>query len=104
MIWNGRTHGHDRRLARAFAVFLSSFLAFLAGCLGEMPVVLGQLEKTQEAIAQTLPVGAEQITAGRVTATISFLASDELAGRETNSKEFEIASAYVAARFRVAGL
>ena len=103
MIWTGRTHGHDRRLARAFAVFFS-FLAFLAGCLGEMPLALGQLEKPQEAIAQALPVGAEQITAGRVTATISFLASDELAGRETNSKEFEIAAAYVAARFRGAGL
>ena len=98
MIWTGRTHGHDRRLARAFAVFFS-FLAFLAGCLGEMPLALGQLE-----IAQALPVGAEQITAGRVTATISFLASDELAGRETSSKEFEIAAAYVAARFRGAGL
>lgn len=49
-------------------------------------------------------VGSEQITEGRVTATISFLASDELGGRETNSKEFEIATAYVASRFRGAGL
>ena len=39
-----------------------------------------------------------------VTATVSFLASDEMAGRDTPSKEFNIASAYVAARFRGAGL
>ena len=51
MIWTGRTHGHDRRLDREFAVFFS-FLAFLAGCLGEMPLALGELEKPQEAIAQ----------------------------------------------------
>ncbi|MFN6140254.1 MAG: hypothetical protein ACK480_17345 [Planctomycetota bacterium] len=40
-----------------------------------------------------LPEGSEQIKSGKVTGTISFLASDELAGRETNSKEFEIAAA-----------
>jgi hypothetical protein len=45
-----------------------------------------------------------QITEGRVTATISFLASDELAGRATASPEFDIAAAYVASRFRGAGL
>jgi hypothetical protein len=39
-----------------------------------------------------------------VTATISFLASDEMAGRNTPSRELDIASAYVAARFRGAGL
>jgi len=69
-----------------------------------MPLAMGQLEKNQEPNLTALPLGTEQITAGRVTATISFLASDELAGRETNSKEFEIAAAYVAARFRGAGL
>ena len=104
MIWTGRTHGHDRRSARAVSSFFWLFLAFLAGWLGEMPLAMGQLEKNQEPNLTALPVGAEQITAGRVTATISFLASDELAGRETNSKEFEIAAAYVAARFRGAGL
>lgn len=104
MIWTGRTRGHDRRSARAVSSFLWLFLAFLAGWLGEMPLAMGQLEKNQEPNLTALPLGAEQITAGRVTATISFLASDELAGRETNSKEFEIAAAYVAARFRGAGL
>lgn len=45
----------------------------------------------------------ERVTEGSVTGTISFLASDELAGRGTLSREFTIASAYVASRFRAAG-
>ncbi len=39
-----------------------------------------------------------------VTSTVSFLASDEMAGRNTPSIELNIASAYVASRFRGAGL
>jgi len=64
----------------------------------------------QEAVltpAQSTPaqkVGLDEITEGRVTATISFLASDELAGRATGSDEFNIAARYVASRFRGAGL
>ncbi|MFO0012942.1 MAG: M28 family peptidase [Planctomycetota bacterium] len=53
---------------------------------------------------RALPVGIEQITEERVTGTIAFLASDELGGRGTGSPEFDIAAAYVAARFRGAGL
>jgi len=45
----------------------------------------------------------EQVTERSVTGTISFLASDEMAGRGTPSKEFIIATAYVASRFRAAG-
>lgn len=56
----------------------------------------------------TLPAGWERavnaINEKSVTATISFLASDELAGRGTPSTGYLIASAYVAARFRGAGL
>lgn len=48
--------------------------------------------------------GLSEITEGRVTATISFLASDELAGRATGSDEFNVAARYVASRFRGAGL
>ncbi|MFO0978706.1 MAG: M28 family peptidase [Planctomycetaceae bacterium] len=44
------------------------------------------------------------IQQGMVTSTISFLSSDEMAGRDTPSKELNIAAAYVAARFRGAGL
>lgn len=51
-----------------------------------------------------LPSGIEQIAEERVTGTIAFLASDELGGRGTGTPEFDIAAAYVAARFRGAGL
>ena len=58
----------------------------------------------QEASNPKLKPGLDEITEGRVTATISFLASDELAGRATGSAEFNIAAKYVASRFRGAGL
>ncbi len=45
----------------------------------------------------------EKVTENSVTGTISFLASDEMAGRGTPSKEFIIATAYVASRLRAAG-
>ena len=68
--------------------------------IGTPSMVLG----SQEAAAVTLQPGLDEITEGRVTATISFLASDELAGRATGSPEFNIAARYVASRFRGAGL
>lgn len=46
----------------------------------------------------------ESIEQGDVLATVSFLASDEMGGRNTPSPELEIAAAYVASRFRGAGL
>lgn len=48
--------------------------------------------------------GLSAIEASEVLSTISFLAADELAGRDTPSVELNIAAAYVAARFRGAGL
>lgn len=45
-----------------------------------------------------------KISQPQVLATVAFLASDEMAGRNTPSPELTIASAYVAARFRGAGL
>lgn len=45
----------------------------------------------------------QQITHDSVAGTVSFLASDELAGRGTPSKELNIAAAYVASRLRAAG-
>lgn len=57
----------------------------------------------QSATTELSP-GLAQITEGKVTAAISFLASDELAGRATGSNEFNIAASYVASRFRGAGL
>lgn len=46
----------------------------------------------------------EAITQRRILGTVSFLASDEMAGRDTPSKELTIATSFVAARFREAGL
>ena len=44
------------------------------------------------------------ITERSVTGAIAFLASDEMKGRGTPSPEYRIATAYVAARFKAAGL
>lgn len=44
------------------------------------------------------------IQTGAVLGTVSFLASDEMAGRDTPSPELTLATAYVSARFRGAGL
>ncbi|MGV2340980.1 MAG UNVERIFIED_CONTAM: hypothetical protein LVR18_45675 [Planctomycetaceae bacterium] len=64
-----------------------------------------------EAAAISLPAltaeeqaALNQIQESRVLSTVAFLASDEMAGRNTPSPELTIASAYVAARFRGAGL
>ncbi len=46
----------------------------------------------------------QTITESKVLSTVSFLASDEMAGRDTPSPELTIAEAYVASRFRGAGL
>lgn len=58
----------------------------------------------KESPKRDLPAGAETIRESKVAGTISFLASDELAGRGTGSPEFEVAASYVASRFRSAGL
>jgi hypothetical protein len=49
-------------------------------------------------------VAIDGISDGSVLGPISFLASDEMAGRDTPSRELTIASSYVASRFRGAGL
>ncbi len=62
----------------------------------------------RDSLAQNIPAELKkplsEINEKSVTATISFLSADELAGRDTPSAELNIASAYVAARFRGAGL
>ncbi len=45
----------------------------------------------------------DRATAESVAATVSFLASDELGGRRSTTKEFDIAAAYVASRLQAAG-
>ncbi|MFN5797245.1 MAG: hypothetical protein ACK5AN_06910, partial [Planctomyces sp.] len=86
------------------------FAGALAGCCGQFPVIggAGALQAADDLTVSALTADEQRvlqtIEAGDVLATVSFLASDELAGRDTPSKELEIASAYVASRFRGAGL
>ena len=58
----------------------------------------------QQDIPDELKASLGQINERSVMSTVSFLASDEMAGRDTPSREFDIACAYVASRFRGAGL
>ena len=58
----------------------------------------------QQVLDEDFANAMSQINQRSVTATISFLASDEMAGRDTPSPELTMASAYVASRFRGAGL
>ena len=66
--------------------------------------LLPELVWAQSKLAPDLVRPMKVINESSVTGTIAFLASDELAGRDTPSAELNIASAYVAARFRGAGL
>lgn len=65
-------------------------------CLAQ-EISVTPLTDEQKAAIQTI----EQ---SEVLSTVSFLASDEMAGRDTPSPELDIAAAYVAARFKGAGL
>ena len=71
------------------------------------PVIIALLCSTTQAQQDVPPELVQpltQINQKSVTATIAFLASDEMAGRDTPSREFDMAAAYVAARFQGAGL
>ena len=50
------------------------------------------------------PRGADQIEVGRLKADLSFIASDELEGRETPSRGLDVAARYLAARLQALGL
>ncbi|MBL8817141.1 MAG: M28 family peptidase [Planctomyces sp.] len=82
----------------AIAVLFRALILPMAGgaCFGEdfsvQPLTADELQ------------AVDSIQQGSVTATVGFLASDEMAGRNTPSTELNIAAAYVAARFRGAGL
>ena len=74
--------------------------------VAQQAVLRGQETSSSSKLSDLTPnefAALDRITVGSVTGTISFLASDELAGRGTLSKEFQIASAYVASRLRGAG-
>lgn len=88
-------------LMHRFTVGLIQAMLFIFLANAPATSVLGQ-EKPQ--IPAELKPALETINQRSVTATINFLASDEMRGRDTPSRELTIASAYVAARFKAAGL
>src|SRR5688572_19593022 len=53
---------------------------------------------------QAGPRGADQIDAARLRADLTFIASDELEGRDTPSRGLDIAARYLAARLQALGL
>ena len=67
-------------------------------------VLASNLSAQQDELSDDIKKAIGEITQKRVTSAISFLASDELGGRDTPSPGLRIASAYVASRFRGAGL
>ena len=50
------------------------------------------------------PRGADQVDAGRLRADLSFIASDELEGRDTPSRGLDLAARYLASRLQALGL
>ena len=72
--------------------------------VGLLVTGLDSVAQAQQKLPPEIAKGLAQITEEDVAATVTFLASDEMAGRDTPSRELTIATAYVAARFRAAGL
>jgi hypothetical protein len=83
---------NKRKLTQTAALLACALL------LGHRPV------QAQPNLPESLLAPLTKINEKSVTATISFLASDEMAGRQTPSKELNIASAYVRSRLQSAGL
>ena len=50
------------------------------------------------------PASADPVSVQRVRADVEFLASDNLEGRDTGSRGYQIAADYVASQFRAIGL
>jgi len=68
-----------------------------------LPAIALLLSATASLHAAT-PTSADPVSAQRVRADIEFLASDNLEGRDTGSKGYQIAADYVASQFRAIGL
>ncbi len=79
-----------------------NFCRFVLILVVSLPTVSFAQNKFE--IPPELKASYEAINQRSVTAAVSFLASDEMKGRDTPSPELTIASAYVAARFKAAGL
>lgn len=96
----GSIQKHWALVQRAKLLFLCLGVSLLVG-LANGGSVFGQ---DQLQLPAELKPALDAINKRSVTATINFLASDEMRGRDTPSRELTIASAYVAARFKAAGL
>lgn len=79
------------------SVLRCSAIAAIAQTCFAQGISVAPLTDDQRAAIQT-------IERSEVLSTVSFLASDEMAGRDTPSTELDIAAAYVSARFKGAGL
>lgn len=90
-----RSFVHSTFLCTAAAGIL--IIAFGVQCIGQPANPVAALTADETAALQS-------IRSGSVLATVAFLASDEMAGRDTPSRELDIACSYVAARFQGAGL
>ncbi len=84
------------------ASYLSILAVGLSTAWGQLPQ--GPESLRIENLTEAEFAALERATEASVTGTISFLASDELAGRGTPSNELTIATAYVASRLRAAGV
>ena len=81
---------------------ISPIQILLLACL--LLAVNSKTAQAQQDIPDELKPSLDAITQNIVTSTVTFLSSDEMRGRDTPSPELTIASSYVAARFRGAGL
>ena len=90
-------HSLDRSQTLRFQAISIAVLLFMLVILP--PPTMGQGDFTDDE-----RIAFSEINQRRVKATIAFLSSDEMAGRDTPSPELTIASRYVASRFEGAGL
>lgn len=84
-------------------------IVLFAGCTILSMVSMAKAVETPEVFSVSPLTADEQSVLGsiqekQVLETVSFLASDEMNGRDTPSKELDTAANYVAERFRKAGL
>jgi hypothetical protein len=84
-------------------LWISCVLA-VAGFASGVCFASGADEPRVAPLTQDEQQAMDGVKQSEVLSTVAFLASDEMAGRNTPSRELDIAAAYVAARFQGAGL
>ena len=93
---------YENRAARRIEIVLMTVQALTSVVVATSIMALAAMG--QDPLTANQQQAIDQINQRDVLATLSFLAADEMRGRDTPSIELNIASAYVAARFRGAGL